>query len=320
MDVKTYRTQLNLSQEKLAFVTDIPRSRIAQWEIGNAKPKVDDYQVLKAFFEGNGIEIPEYVKNITIEPSDSIVNPFEILKQARENKKLTAAAMAEKLGISTNKYLEIELESLPALNIKQLKKIDTLLGTHLYKLLHVKNYTTILTPDNLHLQPIDISNVLLPKGVRRMPINHYMQVPYLPAYEQEGYLSAYAEKGNEIDKKLESIIMPKEFEAGIYMVIECTGDRMDENTRKSICDKDQLLIKEIEEAQWKNRKLNYETNFFVLFTANTGIICTQIVKHDVDKKVFTCHALNNLFADFDIHTNEVYRLFYVKKIIDRKIK
>jgi len=60
MDVKKYRTELHLSQGKLAIATGIPRNRIAQWETGKANPKSKDEQTLREFFRKNGIkDIPE---------------------------------------------------------------------------------------------------------------------------------------------------------------------------------------------------------------------------------------------------------------------
>lgn len=77
MEVRKYRTQLNLSQGQLAIATGIPRNRIAQWEARKANPKAKDEQTLREFFRKNGIrDIPEvsYAKDFNID--DFIKIPY----------------------------------------------------------------------------------------------------------------------------------------------------------------------------------------------------------------------------------------------------
>lgn len=50
MDVKALRTEFGLSQQDLADLTGIPRSRIAKWEEGKGSPKIDDWKNLENFF------------------------------------------------------------------------------------------------------------------------------------------------------------------------------------------------------------------------------------------------------------------------------
>lgn len=36
--------------------------------------------------------------------------------------------------------------------------------------------------------------------------------------------------------------------------------------------------------------------------------------------IITCHSLNNMFQDFELHLNDVYVLFNVIKIVDRTVR
>jgi transcriptional regulator with XRE-family HTH domain len=56
MDIKKLRENKKLSQQKLADVTGIPKGRIEKWETGKAKPKRDDYEILKNFFFNTIVE------------------------------------------------------------------------------------------------------------------------------------------------------------------------------------------------------------------------------------------------------------------------
>ncbi len=55
MNIKELRTKINLSQQDLSDKTGIPKGRIAQWEVGKAKPKVEDQETLINFFIENGV-------------------------------------------------------------------------------------------------------------------------------------------------------------------------------------------------------------------------------------------------------------------------
>lgn len=50
MDIKELRGKLNLSQQELADKTGIDRAKIAKWEVGKGKPKVEDHNILENFF------------------------------------------------------------------------------------------------------------------------------------------------------------------------------------------------------------------------------------------------------------------------------
>ncbi len=55
MNIRELRGKLKLSQQGLADETGIPKGRIAQWEAGNANPKVEDTIKLRYFFTREGV-------------------------------------------------------------------------------------------------------------------------------------------------------------------------------------------------------------------------------------------------------------------------
>lgn len=114
--------------------------------------------------------------------------------------------------------------------------------------------------------------------------------------------------------------MPKELEEGYYMVIEIANNSMNNKTEKAICDGDKLLIHEVERSNWEKGNFDYKHNLFVLFTVHYAVVCREIVNYNIDKETFTLHAWNNDFIDIDIAVSDIYRIFYAKKILERKIK
>ena len=153
----------------------------------------------------------------------------------------------------------------------------------------------------------------------QVPFEDFMEAKYLPAYAQAGYLSAYLDKEDDADNELDTILVPREFEKGNYLVIEVSGDSMDDDSKRAICAGDKLLIKELDADLWQSHKIHYRNTVFVLMTKSDGVVVKQIIKHDLEEGIFICHSWNPMFKDFPIHVADVFRLFYVKKIVERRI-
>jgi len=148
----------------------------------------------------------------------------------------------------------------------------------------------------------------------------FMEVKYLPVRGRAGYLSAYAQVDGEADEELDSLLVPKEYEKGNYLVIEADGDSMDDGTSRAICDGDKLLAKELDKSLWADYKLHFKRYLFVIFTKSEGIVIKQICEHDLQKGIIECHSWNVMYNNFTIKTSDILRLLYVKKIVERKIK
>jgi hypothetical protein len=112
------------------------------------------------------------------------------------------------------------------------------------------------------------------------------------------------------------MLVPKEFETGKYLVIEVNGDSMDDGTRRSIIEGDKLLIKELERSLW-NSKLNFKRYVFAIVHKD-GIVIKEITDHNPQKATITCHSWNPIYEDFILKLSDVYQLYYVKKIVERK--
>lgn len=145
--------------------------------------------------------------------------------------------------------------------------------------------------------------------------SEFMEVTYLPRYAQAGYLDSIQD---ESIPDVETKLVPKEYEKGNYLIVEITGDSMDDGTKRSIMDGDSVLIKELSRVHWSN-KLHFKQYLFVLMSRE-GVVCKQITAHNVNTGIITCHSWNELYKDYELDLRDVFKIFYVKKIIDRKIK
>jgi transcriptional regulator with XRE-family HTH domain len=153
-------------------------------------------------------------------------------------------------------------------------------------------------------------------NMRDIDINEFMEVEYLPVTVHAGYLSGL-EENKPIE--LKKMLVPIEYEKGSYKVIDVEGDSMNDGTPRSICDGDKLLVKEIEGGNYLEKTLPYRTNLFII-ACKEGLVCKQIIGQDIDKGCIVCHSFNPLHHDYEIHFDDIYQLFFVKKLVERKIK
>lgn len=65
--------------------------------------------------------------------------PEEILKKAREKKKITQEDLAGKLGITLRQYHKYESGQFPKYKSEPIKQIDSILGTNLFELIYEQN-------------------------------------------------------------------------------------------------------------------------------------------------------------------------------------
>ena len=156
------------------------------------------------------------------------------------------------------------------------------------------------------------SNVLIPipKDVTIAPlITQYAHAKYLSAFGDPEYMDAqpiyYARRKHS---------------GGHYVAFEIRGDSMtSDNPERSILDGDIVLGRELRRDLWKSKL--HIPRVFVVVHQTEGIVCKDVIRHDVENCIITCHSWNDSpeYEDFEVNLNEVRQLFYVKEI-NREIK
>lgn len=157
-----------------------------------------------------------------------------------------------------------------------------------------------------------------PSELNQIDVSEYMEIPVITVNAQAGYLNSILENDNEFVNDLDTMLIPKEFDPGYYLIFEVNGDSMDDGSRRSICDGDRLLCNELQKQYWTQR-LYYRQYLFVI-VSHDGIVCKQVIDHDVQNGIITCRSFNQHFEDYQVSLADVHKLYYVKKILDRKVK
>lgn len=216
-----------------------------------------------------------------------------LLKEARLKSGLTQQEVADMVGIAQRTYSMYESgERSPKANVV-IKLENALKCSHLAQALFGLN------------------------EVKPVANEDFMMVPYLPASAQAGYALGFND--NTPPENIRTMLVPREYEKGLYMVIEIIGESMDDDTSRAIVNGDKLLIKELDRGSWVFR-LPFKRSLFVIVTKD-GVVCKQIIDHDLDRRTITCHSFNPSFEDFTLSLEtDVLQLFVVKKIVEKQIR
>jgi transcriptional regulator with XRE-family HTH domain len=143
-----------------------------------------------------------------------------------------------------------------------------------------------------------------------------MQVPLVNQYAYAGYMSGSGDM--EYIETLPKIpfILDKEYR-GEYLCFEVKGDSMDDESHQSYLEGDILLCRNIRKEYWKS-KLHINKWDFVIVHKEKGIVVKRIVKHDVDQGIITLHSFNDYYSDYDVHLNDVDKIFNIVDLQRKK--
>jgi transcriptional regulator with XRE-family HTH domain len=136
--------------------------------------------------------------------------------------------------------------------------------------------------------------------------------PLIGQYAQAGYLNGYADPEYIENQPIYYAI--KKYSGGNYVAFEVRGDSMDNGLRNAICTGDIILGRELYKDYWLS-KLHIPRIFIIVH--EDGICCKEIIDHDVENGIITCHSYNpdkNRYPDYQVHLKNVRQLFYMKEL------
>lgn len=136
--------------------------------------------------------------------------------------------------------------------------------------------------------------------------------PLISQFAYAGYMAGFSDP-EYLDAQPQFTSSRKQ-NGGHYVAFEVKGDSMDDGSKRAICDGDILLGRELNKMHWQNRL--HVPKVFIIVHKTDGIICKEILKHDVKTGIILCHSWNQDpdYEDFEMNMNDVMQLFYVKEI------
>lgn len=136
--------------------------------------------------------------------------------------------------------------------------------------------------------------------------------PLISQYAYAGYMAGFADP--EYLDAQPQFTASKSHNGGHYIAFEVKGDSMDDGSKRSICEGDIILGRELQKHHWQNKL--HVPKVFIIVHKTDGIICKEVLKHDVKSGIILCHSWNPDpdYEDFELNLRDVMQLFYVKEI------
>lgn len=179
-----------------------------------------------------------------------------------------------------------------------------------------RNARGLGTPIDLHKSKAGISYVELSEG------SYLMYAPHVTVRARAGFQGGGYGDPIYIESLPKYPMIVRTVHKGSYFVFDIDGDSMDDGTLNSIPDKSKVLAREIKLELWRSRFHYNEFPYFIIVHKTDGILCKEIIKHDVEKGVITCHSLNpnkQMYEDFEVSLDDCLMICnVVKKELDAR--
>lgn len=216
------------------------------------------------------------------------------------------SAMARAISVKQSTLRDIIGERQSAPSYETLKAIVD------YATININSDWLMLGKGDMEIKPTGQGNAKLVENIQ------YMEVPVIHIHARCGYLAGYGDPEYIDSLPTMPVIVDKTYN-GNYRVFETEGDSMDDGSRKAIYEGDKVLCREVKRDLWQY-KLHYNDWYFAIVDKKEGIVIKQIIDHDVENGIITCHSLNPLFNDYTIQLDDVAELYNVIKIVERSAR
>lgn len=147
----------------------------------------------------------------------------------------------------------------------------------------------------------------LPNGLYKMV------VPFVPVNAYAGYMDEFKD-AEFIGTLEERDFYVRELHYGKYFAFEIKGDSMDDDSKRSLSDRDVVLARELGREHWRDGLRIKDFRAWIIVLKN-NILCKQIIDQDMENGTVTCHSLNPSpeYCDFVLKLDDIHQLLNVIK-------
>lgn len=233
-----------------------------------------------------------------------ILSPPERIIKLLDYTKLTYPKFAKEVGRNNPQYLRDIVKGLTL-------KISDKVADEILKRYPEINEKWIKFGEgemlNNNLSSVKDSRVNYSKNVLQVDNSNYMEVEYRDLSVSAGALTSTISKH---DKR--TILVPREYDNGDYLVVRVAGPSMDDGTKYSIPEGAEILIKRYHLQNGES--LPIRGNLFVV-DFKDGQDLKQIIEHNIDEGYVVCHSYNKDFSDYKVQMEDVIAFYIYRKII-----
>lgn len=223
----------------------------------------------------------------------------ERVKELIQKKQVTPYEISVKTGVSQSTLSRIINNATSKPNIKNIEALANYF--------HVSKDWLLSGIDS------DNESQLQYNEVTPVPEGDYMMVEYVDLRASAGRLGVGdVSQLPDTHKRL----VPKEYAKGGFLVVRIDGDSMDDGSKRSLSDGDEVLIYEHVDNHIEN--LPIRKTLFVITTLN-GNVLKQIKEINKEESYILCHSFNPDYEDFKIKFEDVCQIFIVCKVVQKQI-
>lgn len=163
-----------------------------------------------------------------------------------------------------------------------------------------KNRQMYVVADDKSIYPVQ-------DGITQIDDSAHMEVEFRDLSVSAGPLSRTYEQASK-----KTLLVPKEYDRGEYLVVRVDGNSMQDGTEYSIPAGANILIKRIYPE--KGESLPIRGNLFVI-DAKDGQALKQIIEHNVDEGYIVCHSYNPEYSDYKVRVEDILGFYIYRKIV-----
>ena len=169
------------------------------------------------------------------------------------------------------------------------------------------NLNWLMTGDGNMLLEGNKVNGAIPKSVDKDSVT---TAPLISQYAHAGYMKGYADE--DYLEAQPMYVAKRKYSGGKYIAFEIRGDSMDDGSKRAICHGDVVLGRELYRHYWTSKL--HVPMVFIIVHKQDGIVIKEVVDHNLETGIITCHSFNPENEDFNVNLNDVMQLFYIKEI------
>lgn len=249
------------------------------------------------------------------------------IKELRKKKKESQSTLASVVGVSLRTIQNYESGdvNIPLNNLKKIAQHYDVPVSYLFKENDIsleKNDGEYSISFDVDIEKSDKNSFPTKSGnlIKELSNGKYLlTVPMIPHKAYATYISEFMDADYVSDLTKVSFVVDR-VPRGVYRGFEIKNDSMNDATlergpsRDAILQGDIVLGRELGRQHWKSPLRTNDFPFWIIVTKH-NIICKEIINHDVEKGIITCHSLNDSpeFQDFDLKLDDCLQLFNIVK-------
>lgn len=148
----------------------------------------------------------------------------------------------------------------------------------------------------------------------------YVEIPIVPQTAQAGFASGWGDP-EWLDSFPTVRVRVEPGFRGSFLSFRVNGDSMETaDGLGGFFPGDLVLGKKLDISYWDYGLSLSRRKYWIIVTKADGILFKEIVKHDKNNGIITCHSINPMYDDYEYKLDNVRALYYVTKLIDRDIR